>query len=53
MFRFILLLLLVFALNSQQDLNINLLAILLGAGVLLWWAWVSGGVYKTGVYRRT
>ena len=43
-FRFILLL--VFALNPQQDPNINLLAILLGAGVLQLWAWVSGGIYK-------
>ena len=43
-FRFTLLL--VFALNPQQDSNINLLAILLGAGVLQLWAWVSGGVYK-------
>ena len=42
--RFVLLL--VFALDPQQDSNINLLAILLGAGVLQLWAWVSGGVYK-------
>ena len=35
-----------FALNPQQDPNINLLAILVGAGVLQLWAWVSGGVYK-------
>ena len=42
--RFVLLL--VFALNPQQDPNINLLAILVGAGVLTVWAWVSGGVYK-------
>ena len=42
--RFVLLL--VFALNPQQDLNINLLAILVGAGILQLWAWVSGGVYK-------
>ena len=39
-------LLLVFTLNPQQDSNINLLAILLGAGVLQLWAWVSGEVYK-------
>ena len=43
-FRFVLLL--VFALNPQQDTNINLLAILVGAGILQLWAWVSGGVYK-------
>ena len=42
--RFVLLL--VFALNPQQDTNINLLAILVGAGVLTVWAWASGGVYK-------
>ena len=42
--RFVLLL--VFALNPQQDTNINLLTILLGAGILQLWAWVSGGVYK-------
>ena len=42
--RFVLLL--VFALNPQQDPNINLLAILVGAGILQLWAWVSGGVYK-------
>ena len=39
-------LLLVFAFNLQQDSNINLLAILVGAGILQLWAWVSGGVYK-------
>ena len=39
-------LLLVFALNPQQDTSINLLAVLLGAGILQLWAWVSGGVYK-------
>ena len=38
--------LLVFALNPQQDPNINLLAILLGAGILQLWAWTSHGVYK-------
>ena len=37
--------LLVFA--PQQDPNINLLAIVVGAGILQLWAWVSGGVYKT------
>ena len=42
--RFVLLL--VFALNPQQDPNINLLAILVGTGMLTVWAWVSGGVYK-------
>jgi len=42
--RFILLL--VFAINPQQDPNINLLAILVGTGALQLWAWTSGGVYK-------
>jgi len=43
-FRFILLL--VFAINPQQDPRINLLAILVGTGALQLWAWSSGGVYK-------
>ena len=43
-FHFVLLL--VFALNPQQDPSINLLAILVGAGILQLWAWFSGGVYK-------
>ena len=43
--RFVLLL--VFAFNSQKNPSINLLAILVGAGMLQLWAWVSGGVYKT------
>ena len=42
--RFVLLL--VFALNPQQDPSVNLLAILVGLGMLHLWAWVSGGVYK-------
>ena len=42
--RFILLL--VFALNPQQDPSVNLLAILVGVGILHLWAWVSGGVYR-------
>ena len=42
--RFVLLL--VFAFNSQQNFSINLLAILVGTGMLQLWAWVSGGVYK-------
>ena len=41
-----LVLLLVFALNLQQDRDINLLAILIGTGTLQLWAWTSGGVYK-------
>ena len=38
--------LLEFAMNPQQDPNINLLVILVGTGILQMWAWVSGGVYK-------
>ena len=36
----------VFALNPQQDPNINLLGILVGGGIPQLWAWLSGGVYK-------
>ena len=43
-FRFVLFL--VFALNPSQDPSINLLAILVGTGILVVWAWVSGGVYR-------
>ena len=35
-----------FALNPQEDLSINLLAILVGTGFLHFWVWVSGGVYR-------
>ena len=38
--------LLVFAFNIQEELSINLLAILVGTGILVVWAWVSGGVYR-------
>ena len=37
-------LLLAFAFNRQQDPSINLLAIVVGAGILQLWAWVNGGV---------
>ena len=39
--RFVLLL--VFALNPQQDPSINLLAVLVGTRILQMWAWISGG----------
>ena len=39
-------LLLVFAVNPQQDPSINLLAIQIGTGILKLWAWISGGVYR-------
>ena len=42
--RFVLLL--VFALNPEQDPSVNLLAILVGTGLLIEWAWISGGVYR-------
>ena len=42
--RFVLLI--VFSLNPQQNTSINLLAILVGTGFLVVWAWVIGGVYK-------
>ena len=42
--RFILLL--VFAFNPQHNPSVNLLAILVGVGILHLWAWVSGGVYR-------
>ena len=38
--------LLVFAFNIQEELSINLLAISVGTGILVVWAWVSGGVYR-------
>jgi len=46
--RFILLLVFAFQFNPQPGrASINLLAILVGAGILQLWAWISGGVYKT------
>jgi len=39
-------LLLIFAFNPQQDPNVNLLAILVGTGILTMWPWLSGGVYR-------
>ena len=42
--RFVLFL--VFALNPQQDPSISLLSILVGTGMLMVWAWVSGGIYR-------
>ena len=46
--RFVLLLVFAFQFNPQEDrASINLLAILVGTGVLVVWAWISGGVYST------
>ena len=42
--RFILLLM--FAFNPQHDSSINLLAILVGVGILQMWTRISGGVYR-------
>ena len=42
--RFVLLL--VFALNPQQDPSVNLLATQVATGLLIVWAWISGGVYR-------
>ena len=39
-------LLFIFAFNPQQDPSINLLAILVGNGIVTIWAWISGGVYR-------
>ena len=39
-------LLLVLAFNPQQDPSVNLLSILVGTGMLIVWAWISGGVYR-------
>ena len=32
--------------NPQQHSSVNLLAILVGTGILVVWAWVSGGIYR-------
>ena len=45
--RFVLFLVFAFEFNPQQDrTSINLLAILVGIGILVVWAWASGGVYR-------
>ena len=44
--RFVLLLVFAFQFNPQQHTSINLLTILVGTGVLHFWVWVSGGVYR-------
>ena len=44
MLRFVLLL--VVALNPQQDPSVDLLVILVTSAFLVAWAWVSGGVYR-------
>ena len=45
--RFLFLLVFAFQFNPQQDrISINLLATLVGTGILVVWAWVSCGVYR-------
>ena len=45
--RFVLLLVFAFELTPRQDrTSINLLAILVGTGIIQMWAWLSGGVYR-------
>ena len=44
MFPFVLLLAIVFAFNRQRNPNVNILAILVGSGLLTIWAWITGGV---------
>ena len=44
--RFVLFIVFAIEFNPLQDTNINLLATLLGTGMLQLWAWVSGGVYR-------
>ena len=39
-------LLLILAVNPQQDPSINLLAVLVGSGIITLWGWISGGVYR-------
>ena len=46
--RFVLLVVFAFQFNPQPGrASINLLAILVGAGILQLWAWISGGVYRS------
>ena len=45
--RFVFLLVFAFEFNPQQDrASINLLAIQVGTGILVIWAWICGGVYR-------
>ena len=45
-FRFVLFLVFAIEFNPRQDSSINLVAILVVAGILQMWAWLSGGVYR-------
>ena len=44
--RFVLHLVVALEFNPQQETSVNLLAILVGSGVIAIWAWTSGGVHK-------
>ena len=46
MLRFALLLVSAFEFNPQKDTGITLLAIVVGTGMIIVWAWVSGGVHR-------
>ena len=46
-FRFVLLLVSAFEFNPQRDSSTNLLVILVATGVLVVWAWLNGGVYRS------
>ena len=44
--RFVLLLVFAFGFDLQQDTSITLLAVPVGTGILVVWAWINGGVYR-------
>ena len=44
--RFILFIVFAISFDPQQDTKVSLLIILVGAGVLFFWAWFTGGVYR-------
>ena len=46
MFRFVLFIVFSLQFDPQQDTKVNLVAILVAAGMLFLWAWISGGVYR-------
>ena len=45
-FRFVLFIVFSLQFDPQQDTKVNLVAILVAAGMLFLWAWISGGVYR-------
>ena len=44
--RIVLFIVFAIQINPQQDTKVNLLVILVGVGVLFFWAWFTGGVYR-------